>query len=342
MSASEAEAVQRLFASVLSKAEAEEEAKMEDSSGWLPLHSVARYAQGPYSIAVFTPIFNAYPSAAKEKQPDGWLPLHLVACHMGGAEGLQAMQLLLKEYPQAAKEKEPGGSLPIHLTCDNENGATLEMVRELLSVYSEGISEEGWGGKKPYARAVAYNYLPAEAIEFLRRAEQGVTTFYSIQSLPLSLEPSPRRLCTLPLLFSSSPLLHVSLVSNLTLDRTLVTALPEHFVLPLYTHPPLSPVDSLPHPHPRTLYLNLTISTLTPSLSNSLTLHISLSLSCLSLSCSGVEGWRLNQTTPPSAASPSSHLQLNPGHVLLFDGTGKGETSFSLSYLFYVPATTFC
>jgi cyclopropane fatty-acyl-phospholipid synthase-like methyltransferase len=50
-----------------------------------------------------------------------------------------------------------------------------------------------------------------------------------------------------------------------------------------------------------------------------------------------MEGRRLNQTTTSSSAaaaalsSPSSHLQMNPGHVLLFDGSGKGET-LSLSF----------
>jgi hypothetical protein len=222
VSASEAEAVKRLFNS-LSTAEAEAEAKEKDR-GWLPLHTVAVYAKGRYSIAVFVPIFNAYPSAAKEKTPDGSLPLHFVAQHMGGAEGPQAMQLLLKEYPQAAKEKTPGGYLPLHyvaqymggteglqamqlllkeypqaarektfkstlsiqenlpirLTCLNENGATLEMVHELLSAYPQGVMERDSNGHAPYAVAAYHKRLPADAIDFLRRAEQGESASASI------------------------------------------------------------------------------------------------------------------------------------------------------------------
>jgi hypothetical protein len=114
VSASEAEAVKRLFDS-LSTAEAEAEAAKKSSNGWLRLHKVAAYAKGRYSIAVFTAIFQQ--PQVKEKNPDGHLPLHFVARNMGGAEGLQAMQLLLEEYPMAAKEKQLDGWLPLHLVA---------------------------------------------------------------------------------------------------------------------------------------------------------------------------------------------------------------------------------
>ena len=109
-----------------------------------------------------------------EKTSDGWLPLHIVARFiMGGTEGLQVMQLLLTEHPQAAKEKNSYGDLPIHLICANEKGATLEMVRELLSAYPQGINEQNGDNIKPQRAAVYFKRLPANAIDFLHRAEQG-------------------------------------------------------------------------------------------------------------------------------------------------------------------------
>jgi hypothetical protein len=255
VSPSEVEAVKRLFAS-LSKADAEAEAKKENVLGLLPLHMVARFAEGRYAKELFTAVFNAYPSAAKvdlgshalgylplhivarcmaskdgcvqamqmllaeypeaalestpsegkrplnlvaeyiteaaealeaiqllletcpqaakEKQKDGWLPLHAVARHMGGAEGLRAMQLLLKEHPQATKEKQKKGKLPIHCMCKNKKG-TLDMVRELLSAYPQSIDEKDGNRRKPAAAARSNKCLPADAIDFLRRAEQGKT-----------------------------------------------------------------------------------------------------------------------------------------------------------------------
>jgi hypothetical protein len=182
---SDAAAVQRLFSSsssdgssssTLSKAEEmEKEAKQRCSKGYLPLHKVANCAKGKDAMSVFRPIFNAYPSAAKEKGEGGWLPLHFVAWEMGdGDGGLEAMQLLLTEYPQAAKEKNMFGYLPIHYMCDNSKGATLAMVRELLSAHPQSINEEGgYEGMTPYTLAVARDALPADAIEFLRCAEQG-------------------------------------------------------------------------------------------------------------------------------------------------------------------------
>jgi hypothetical protein len=174
VSASEAEAVKRLFAS-LSQADARAEAAKKESGNYLPLHYVAIRAQGRYSIEVFSAVLNAYPSAAKEKNSGGCLPLHFVARFMS-AEGLRAIQLLLEEYPQAAKEKNSGGYLPIHLICWNENGATLEMVRELLSAYPQGITEQDSDNRTPYAFAAQLKNLPADAIDFLRRAEQGRST----------------------------------------------------------------------------------------------------------------------------------------------------------------------
>jgi hypothetical protein len=47
------------------------------------------------------------------------------------------------------------------------------MVRELLSAHPQSINEKDQEGDKPCAAAVDYNELPADAIEFLRRAEQG-------------------------------------------------------------------------------------------------------------------------------------------------------------------------
>jgi hypothetical protein len=201
--------VQRLFSSdnhqslFFSKAEKEKELKERGSThGFLPLHCVADCAEGKYAMSVFRPIFNAYPSAAEEKGYDGSLPLHLVAGYMGdGDGGLEAIQLLLKEYPQAAKEKDSRGDLPIHRICWNSRGATLAMVRELLSAHPQSINEKGHVGDKPYAVAVDVNFLPADAIEYLRCAEQGesVSVVQSTSlSLPFSLSLS------IPSLFSLS------------------------------------------------------------------------------------------------------------------------------------------
>lgn len=213
VSQAEAEAVNHLFGSVLPCADAETETELtkKDSNGFLPLHKVAAYAKGRYAIDVFRPMFIAYPLAAKrktnsgalplhivarnmsgaegvvamrmllkahpgavqEKNDDGCLPLHFVAKYMGGLEGLQATQLLLAKYPQAAKEKDADDYLPIHLICQNENGATLEMVRVLLVAYPEAITEEDCDGDRPYTSAVCFKHLPLDAIEFLRCAEQG-------------------------------------------------------------------------------------------------------------------------------------------------------------------------
>jgi len=90
-----------------------------------------------------------------------------------GDGGLEAIQLLLTEYPQAAKEKDDDGDLPIHDICLNSKGATLAMVRELLSAHPQSINEKGSDGMKPYALAVSRKWLPADAIEYLRCAEQG-------------------------------------------------------------------------------------------------------------------------------------------------------------------------
>ena len=217
VTSSEASAVQRLFSSddpnSLSKAEKEKELKEKDSSGDLPLHFVAAYAKGKYALSVFRSIFNAYPSAAEEKDKDGHLPLHYVANCMGdGDGGLEAMQLLLTEYPQAAKEKNRGGDLPIHWICRYNSNATLAMVRELLSAHPQSINEKGSSGKKPYALAVSNNDLPADAIEYLRCAEQGervcqsqpcmYTLSVSLFSLSLSI-PSSLHTQTLSQLFFS-------------------------------------------------------------------------------------------------------------------------------------------
>jgi hypothetical protein len=176
VSSSEAEAVQSVFASdllFLSTAEKERAAKEKDKYGWLPLHYVAVHAKGRNAMSVFRSVFNASPSAAKENNRGGCLPLHYVAFNMGdGDGGLEAIQLLLKEYPRAAKKKTNLGDLPIHRICYNSK-ATLAMVRELLSAHPLSINEEGSYGLQPYALAVAYNSLPADAKEFLRCAEQG-------------------------------------------------------------------------------------------------------------------------------------------------------------------------
>jgi ankyrin repeat protein len=171
VSLSDAEAVKGLFAS-LSQADAKAElTKKSDEDGSLPLHRLAYRAHGRYLIEIFTAIFNAYPLAAKEKNSFGTLPLHYVAYYMGGAEGLHAIKLLLAGYPQAAKEKDSEGKLPLHLICYNSR-ASLEMVRELLSAYPEGIHVENRYGSKPYGPAAKQRKLPEDAIAFLYRAQQ--------------------------------------------------------------------------------------------------------------------------------------------------------------------------
>jgi ankyrin repeat protein len=152
-----------------------EAAKEKQKDGWLPLHLVAQFMGGAEGLQAMQLLLEEYPQTAKEKISDGWLPLHLVAHFKGGAEGLHAMQLLLTEYPQAAEEKESNGNLPIHHLCWNES-ATLEMVRELLSAYPQGIKEKSSTNRAPYADAVRSKRLPADAIDFLRRAEQGAST----------------------------------------------------------------------------------------------------------------------------------------------------------------------
>jgi ankyrin repeat protein len=158
--------------------------------GWLPLHRVARHMGGAEGLEAMQLLLKEYPQAVQEKTLNGWLPLHFVARHMGGAEGLEAMQLLLTEYPKAAEEKESNGNLAIHHICwnESENGATLEMVRELLSAYPQGIKEKGETNYAPYADAVRFKKLPTDAIDFLRRAEQGAST-HSRTHTPSSLIP---------------------------------------------------------------------------------------------------------------------------------------------------------
>ena len=177
MSPSDAEAVKRLFASVASPADAEKEASKRRPNGDLPLHYVAWCAKGQHAIEVFATIFNAYPSAAKERGSSGQWPLHDVARYMGMVEGgLQAMQLLLAEYPEAAGQRSSDKWLPIHYICWNETGTdclSLEMVIVLLSAYPEGINEKDPEGRKPYEIASTFGHLPADATEFLRRAENG-------------------------------------------------------------------------------------------------------------------------------------------------------------------------
>jgi hypothetical protein len=200
VTSSEASAVQRFFSSdnhSLSKKEKKKEAKEKDEYGYLPLHNVAWLAKGKYARSVFRSIFNAYPSAAEEKSSGGYLPLHYVAWRMrDGDGGLEAIQLLLTEYPQAAQEKDNGGDLPIHKICWNSE-ATLAMVRELLSAHPQSINEKDKKGKKPYALAVAANHLPADAIAYLRRAEQGESVsgvpVTAIHTLSLSLSSSTQR-----------------------------------------------------------------------------------------------------------------------------------------------------
>jgi ankyrin repeat protein len=169
----EAEAVKMLFAS-LSPADAKAEAAKKSADGRLPLQNIALCAHGPHSIEVFTAVLNAYPQAAAKENKDtfGNLLLHTVARCMGGVEGLQAIRLLLAENPQAAEEKDWEGSLPIHLICYNSK-ATLEMVQELLSAYPKGIHAECTYSRKPYATATHYMKIPGDAIDFLRRAQQG-------------------------------------------------------------------------------------------------------------------------------------------------------------------------
>lgn len=180
--ASDAEAVRRHFASI-STAEAEAELGVIILGEDQPLHVIAQRARGRYWMEVFTAVFNAYPQAAKVKGSYGYLPLHYVARHMGGSEGLQAMQLLLAEYPQAAQEKHKYRDLPIHKLCGNSE-ATLEMARELLSAYPQGIRTNGSRGESPCEKA---RYPPADVIEFLHRAAQGESNLtLSIISLPPS------------------------------------------------------------------------------------------------------------------------------------------------------------
>jgi hypothetical protein len=167
-------------------AEYPQAAKEKNLDGVLPLHLMARHMGGAEGLRAIQLLLSEYPQAAKEKTKHGWLPLHIVAAYMGGAEGLRALQLLLAEYPQAAKERSKEGELPIRLICENENGATLAMVRELLSAYPEGINKTEEFGVRPYAAAYFSKRLPAEAIVFLGRAEQGEL----LPSLSLSLSSS--------------------------------------------------------------------------------------------------------------------------------------------------------
>lgn len=173
---SEAEAVENLFAT-LSPEDAQKQATCSISArGFLPLQRVAHNGYGPHSIDVFRAIFNAYPSAATKKDINGYLPLHIVAQFMSDDDrhggGLEAVRLLLTEYPQAAMQKNNDGNLPIHRICLNEK-ATLAMVRELLSAYPNAIKERGSDHRKVCKLALDKNRLPADAVEFLRRAEQG-------------------------------------------------------------------------------------------------------------------------------------------------------------------------
>jgi ankyrin repeat protein len=175
VSLAEAEAVEGLFAS-LSKADAETEAEKDQ-----PLHKVAFYAKGQYAMVVFGAVLNAFPSAVKEKNEYRCLPLHIVAECMGIADGgLEAIRRLLGVYPQAARAKDLSENLPIHRICYNKN-ATLAMVRKLLSAHPQSISEQGYKRMTPYAMSLYVSQgsmrLPADAIEFLRLAEQGASRF---------------------------------------------------------------------------------------------------------------------------------------------------------------------
>jgi hypothetical protein len=239
ISSSEADAVKRLFASDLPAEEAEalqNELAKEDVWGRLPLHHVVWLTRGQHVMEVFTAIYKAYPSAArqrdhggnlplhilaenmggaewlegmqllledypeaaKEQNSYGWFPLHLVARHMGDVEGLIAMKLLLANYPEVAKAKLMCGYLPIHVICQNEK-ATPEMVEELLLAHPEGVHEQ-CGSRTPYLWAMYWKCLSGDAMNFLRRAGSGECSRrkYSHIPVPTTGRPPPIALSYAP------------------------------------------------------------------------------------------------------------------------------------------------
>jgi hypothetical protein len=121
VSPAEADAVTRLFSS-LSQAEATAITAKRDHAGWLPLHSIAKFARGRHSIEVFAAVLKAHPQAAKEKHSQGWLPLHQVARHMGGAAGLQAIRLLLAEYPPTGRKGSTARWMAAASLCSASHG----------------------------------------------------------------------------------------------------------------------------------------------------------------------------------------------------------------------------
>ena len=157
--------------------------RARNTDGALPLHYAVSNLSGENGLQVIELLLRAYPQAAREKNKAGWLPLHQAAAAMGGREGLRVIKLLLAEYPEGAREKLQGFT-PLHMACDNKAPATLDMIKVLLSAFPESIRQNDNKGFSPYQRAAHFKLLPPEAIEFLRRAQEG-----GYQSRPFFEEP---------------------------------------------------------------------------------------------------------------------------------------------------------
>ena len=141
--------------------------------GWLPIHSLCRYNNGPKAAVVAEWLLTVYPNGAGTPTPQGvanvagtrdstvattttaatargvrgpfgWYPLHLLSRHNVGSQLDEVAQLLLLEDATGATRETPDKMLPLHLMCMNQQPSKALMTR-LLRAHPQAANHRGAG-----------------------------------------------------------------------------------------------------------------------------------------------------------------------------------------------------
>jgi len=166
-----------LFVVCLSQA-APEAAMEANPYGWLPIHSLCRYNNGPKAAVIAEWLLTVYPTGAVTPTPEGvasvagirsstvatstslatgcgvrgpfgWYPLHLLSRYNSGPSLDEIASLLLLEDGEGPKRANPGdGMMPLHLMCMNPSPSKQLMTR-LLRAYPKAANHRCFGGDLP-------------------------------------------------------------------------------------------------------------------------------------------------------------------------------------------------
>ena len=127
----------------------------------LPLHLAC--ATDGIQPSVVQTLLSAYPEAVSKRDKTDSLPLHL-ACFLGSR--LDVVKLLLESYPGAASTTRNKGKLPLHICCESPR-ASIEVVRELVQAYPEGIQARSDTSSSIPLHVACRSRAPVSVIEFL-------------------------------------------------------------------------------------------------------------------------------------------------------------------------------